>query len=107
MNWVFISIIAVTVGQWATCGFSFALLLSIIGRLIFLARLVGSVVPIKTVTAFEAADLFFVLLGLIFTKAPINWVETILTIGFCAITWLLYIIDDRFYLYVVEDDEEE
>ena len=74
MNWVFISIIAVTVGQWVTCGFSFAL---------------------------------FVLLGLIFTKAPINWVETVLTIGFCAITWLLYIIDDRFYLYVVEDDEEE
>lgn len=107
MNWVFISIIILTAGQWAACGFGFGLLISTIGRLIFLGRLLGSVVPIKTLAGFEVADLFCLLLYLVFTKSPINWVDTVLTVVFCAVICLLYFIDDRFYLYIVEEEKEE
>jgi len=107
MNWVFASIIALTVGQTAICGFSFALFLSYVGRIIFLLRRLGTVAPYKVSVGFEAADLFFVMLGLIFTKAQRDWVSTIFMLLFCAGVCLLYVIDDRFYLYVVSEDEDE
>ena len=50
MNWVFISLILISVGQTAVCGFGFTMLISYIGRLIFLLRRIGSVVPYKAVS---------------------------------------------------------
>lgn len=107
MNWVFASIIALTIGQVASCGFSFAALLSIIGRLVFFLRMVGSVVPGKVSMGFEAANLFFVFLGIVFSKHGVDWVGVLLSLLFCGLVCLLYVIDDRFYLYVVADDDRE
>lgn len=106
MNWVFISVILLTFGQTFVCGFSLTMLISYIGRIVFLLRCIGSVVPYKVSLGFEAANLFFVLLGIIFSKSGVDWVGTSLTFLFCAVICLLYAIDDRFYLYVVVDDED-
>lgn len=78
-----------------------------IGRLIFLLRRIGSVVPYKVSVGFEAAHLFFTFLGIIFTKSGVNWVNVLFTLLFCAIVCMIYVIDDRFYLYVVVDDTDE
>ena len=107
MNWVFISLILISVGQTAVCGFGFTMLISYIGRLIFLLRRIGSVVPYKVSVGFEAAHLFFTFLGVIFTKSGVNWVNVLFTLLFCAIVCMIYVIDDRFYLYVVVDDTDE
>lgn len=106
MNWVFISLILLTVGQTAVCGFGFSMFISYVGRLIFLLRRVGSVVPYKVSAGFEAAHLFFTFLGIIFTKSGVDWVNVVFTLLFCSIICLIYVIDDRFYLYVVVDDDD-
>lgn len=107
MNWVFASLLLITAGQTAVCGFGFTMLISYIGRLIFLLRRIGSVVPYKVSVGFEAAHLFFTFLGIIFTKSSIDWVNVVFTLLFCSIVCLIYVVDDRFYLYVVVDDDEE
>lgn len=107
MNWVFISIMGLTVLQTITCGFSFPLLVSILGRFVFLLRLVGAVVPVKVSLGFEAARFFFTCLAIIFSKNGVDWVNVVLSILFTAVVCGLYIIDERFYLYVVDDDVED
>jgi hypothetical protein len=107
MNWVFVSILALSIGQTAVCGFGWTLLISYIGRLLFLLRAFGTVVPYKVSLGFEAAHLFFVALGIIFTKGSVDWWGALLSTLFGIATCLLYLIDDRFYLYVVADDQEE
>lgn len=105
MGWVLISLLGVTVLQTVLCGFSFLLLLSFIGRGIFLLRRIGTVVPYKVSMALEAAHAFLLLVGVIFTKTGVDWVNVILTLLFCGITCLIYLIDDRFYLYVEVDED--
>lgn len=107
MNWVFISLILLTVGQTAVCGFGFTMLISYVGRAIFLLRAVGTVVPFKVSVGFEAAHLFLMCVGIIFTKSGVDWLNALFTLLFCAAVCLLYIIDTQFYLYVVADDEDE
>lgn len=107
MNWVFINILLLSVGQTVLCGFSFPLLISFIGRAAFLLRLVGSVIPIKVSLGFEAADLFFVLLGIIFARGGHDWVNIAATLLFCALVAIHYLVDDSLYLYVVADEKEE
>lgn len=107
MNWVFISLVLLTVGQTTVCGFGFTMAISYIGRFIFLLRCVGSVVPYKVSVGCEAAHLFFTLLGIVFSKSGVDWIGTLLTLLFCAMSCLLYVVDDRFYLYVVVDDEDD
>lgn len=85
----------------------YTMLISYIGRLIFLLRRIGSVVPYKVSVGFEAAHLFFTFLGIIFTKSGVDWVNVLFTLLFCAIVCMIYVIDDRFYLYVVVDDTDE
>jgi hypothetical protein len=93
--------------QGVLCGFSFALLCACLGRLVFLFRLFGTVIPSKVSIGFEAACLFFVLLGVVFTKSAVAWGNVVGMLVFGAMICLLYFIDDRFYLYVVTDDIEE
>lgn len=107
MNLVFISVIVLSVLQWFVCGFSWALLLSYIGRLIFLSRLIGAVVPVKVSMGMEVAHLFFVFIGIIFSKGGNDWINIGLTVLFSALCCLLYFIDNAYYVYVVEDDDNE
>ena len=71
-------------------------------------RLVGAVIPIKVSFALEVTNLFFVALGIVFAgEAGVDWPNVGLTVVFCGLASLLYWIDNAFYLYVVEDDNEE
>lgn len=107
MNLVFISLMLLTVIQQVVCGFSWPLLFSYIGRVLFLMRLIGSVIPIKVSLVFEGIHLFIVLLIIVMTGTSDDWVVTGLTVLFCALSALLQVIDNAFYLYVVEDEKEE
>ena len=107
MNWVFISILSISALQIGVCGFSLPMFVSCIGRGLFLLRLIGSVIPVKVSLGFEAARLLLTFIALIFTKSGINWVSVLLIILFTGLVCFLYLIDDRLYLYVVEDDVEE
>ena len=106
MNWVFISIIIFTIIQTGVSGFGFCLLISYIGRVLFLFRLIGTVIPYKVSLGFEAAHLFFVAIGVIFSKGGVDWLSVLLSLLFCGIIAALYWIDDKFYLYVVVDDDD-
>lgn len=105
MNLVFISVILLTILQPIICGASLPMLLSFIGRIIFLARIIGSVVPIRVCMIFEAAHLFFPVLGLIMNGGVKDWVGFLLNIAICGVVCLIYIIDNANYLYVFEDDD--
>lgn len=107
MNWVFISLILATIGQTAVCGFGFTMFISYLGRLLFLLRCVGSVIPFRVSIGFEAAHLFFLALSLVFSKVQINWPNVLFTVLFTLLACLLYVIDDQFYLYVVADDPDK
>ena len=107
MNWVFISIYVVTAAQAVICGFGPAMFISCIGRCLFLMRSCVSVVPIKVSIWFEAAHLFFTLLGVVFSKNGIDIIDVLLSVLFGLAVCLLYIIDDQFYLYTVVDDDDD
>lgn len=106
MNWVFTSIIINTVLQVSITHFRWTMLFSIVGRVLFLLRLVGCIIPSKVSMGFEIAHGFFIVLGIIFSKSELEWGSILLTALFCAITCLLYFIDDTFYLYITRDEEE-
>lgn len=105
MGWVLISLLGLTVLQTAVCGFTFPLLFSYIGRVIFLLRMIGTVVPHKVSLVLEAVHLFLVFVGVIFTKSGVDWLGVLLTLLFCGAVCLVYFIDDKFYLYVEEEEE--
>ncbi len=106
MNLVFISIIALTVVQRILCGFSWLMFFSYIGRIIFLTRIIGAVVNYKVSLTFEGIHLAFVLLGLIMNGIPQDWITMLIDVGMCLAVAALVWIDNTFYLYVVEDDDE-
>lgn len=106
MYWVFLSIIFLSVAQLFLCGLSWPLFLSLVGRALFLLRLGGTIVPYKVSKGFEAANLFFVCLGIIFSKSG-DW-SMLFAMALCsATTCLFYFIDERYFLYVVVDEDEK
>lgn len=69
-------------------------------------RRIGSIVPCKVSIGFEMAHMFFVVLGIVFTKGSIDWLGTLWALLFCLAICILYFIDDTFYLYVVTDEND-
>ena len=107
MNLVFASVLIIAVLQTALAGFHLPLLISYIGRMMFLCRMLGTVINVKYCYWMELAHLFFLFIGLVFNGSNTDWRSLLLNIAGCALTALLYFIDDKNYLYVVEDDVEE
>lgn len=107
MNLVFGSIILLAVANLIVCHLSIGLFLGLIGRALFLFRLLGAVIPIKASIIMEGCNLFCVFIALIFNKGPVYWPTILASVGFSAATILLYFLDNRYYLYVVEDEKEE
>lgn len=111
MNWVFISIIAVTVLQLiATKGIKWAFisyLVMLIVRVMFLLRMQGIVFKTKPLWITEAfiVGMQFVLCTLF--KDTANWLAFALYIVFTLIVIAIEFIDDKFYIYTVEDDKED
>ena len=111
MNWVFGSIIVCTLLQLFACRslkFAFlSLLIMLIVRILFLLRSQGIVFKTKPLWITE---IFIVgaqvVLGSI-SKSQYNWIVfllyTVITLTVIGIEY----IDDKFYIYTVEDDEED
>lgn len=107
MSLVFISLAVLTVLQVIVCGFTLPLIFSLSGRILFLMRLLGSVIPIKVSLILEGCHLFFVFLPILMNAGSDDWVNVLLTLLLCAGCSLLYIIDNAMFLYVVEDDDDD
>ena len=106
MNLVFISIIVATILQRFIRGFSWLMILSYIGRAIFLTRAIGAVVNYKVSLAFEGVHLAFLALDFIMNGIPTNWPLVLFDALMCVLVAFLIFIDNAFYLYIVEDDDE-
>ena len=107
MNLVFISIILATVTQRVLLGFSWLMIFSYIGRIIFLTRVIGAVVSYKVSCAFEAIHAGLVVLGIIMNGIPQDWPHVLIDLALCLFVVTMMFIDNALYLYVVEDEEEE
>jgi hypothetical protein len=86
---------------------SLAVLAAIVGRIVFLARTLGAVVSVKVSIGFEVAGAFLLVVWLVFTKSPINWIEVLLFLIFSVASVLLQLFDDRLYLYIIDEEKEE
>lgn len=107
MNLVFISIILATVAQRLILGFSWLMIISYIGRIIFLTRIIGAVVNYKVSCVFEGVHVAFILLGVIMNGIPQDWPHVLIDVLLCLFVAALMFIDNSLYLYVVEDDDAE
>lgn len=107
MNWVFASIIGLAAGQVIVCGMSLGLLISIVGRIIYLLRAVIVVVPCKVSVWMEGLDFLLLIMGVVFKGPGANWGHVLFSMAFIGTTLLLYKIDTTYNLYVEEDDEDE
>jgi hypothetical protein len=56
---------------------------------------------------FEVAGGFLLLVWMIFTKAQISWIEILFFAVFCGISAVLQMLDDKLYLYVIEEDKDD
>lgn len=74
-----------------------------------MSRIIGATIYIKISRGFEIAACLVTIVGMIFTKNPIDWVSTLIFFVLCAASTALMYVDDKLYLYVVEDidDSEE
>lgn len=100
-----IILLLVTVGQAIICKFSLALLIAIIGRILFLLRARGVVIDFKISRNLEIAAIAVQIIGLIYSKHP-NWVGIVSTIIGCGASIFLMYLDTKLYLYITEDEEK-
>jgi hypothetical protein len=95
--------VILTLLQLFLFGFSFSLLLCIIGRFLFFLKLMGTGVKLGWSIGFEAAAVFFiVLIPVFFNSRP----ELLTFLGFtiaAIISTVLAVYDDAFYIYTEED----
>lgn len=107
MSWVFISIIIFTIIQLVAChGLKWlflAFLITLIARILFLGRLIGATVKVKSLAIAEAFSAGMLFLFNLLSKSATDWPKLLGYIVISAICCLIMFIDDTFYLYVTED----
>lgn len=100
MNWVFISILILSIAEGWLCGLPSAL--SILAGLLFILRFKGIVCPSKICFGLEVATAVFLALIILF-NIKIYIPQLFL---FTGLKSLIYWIDDKFFVYVTEDYNE-
>ena len=111
MNWVFISVLVCTGLQLICCrGIKFAFLsmiVMLVVRILFLLRMQGIVFKTKPLWITEGFVVGAqVVIGSI-SKGSYDWLAFIVYSLLTAIVIGIEFVDDKFYVYTVEDDEEE
>lgn len=110
MNWVFISILLVTVFQWlfthSMSWFFLSFLVSLISRGLFLSRMIGASISASVLIKVELASIVLLLVCSVVGKSK-DILDIIIYILLSIVSCLFMFIDDKFYLYIVEDDKEE
>lgn len=111
MNWVFISIISCTLLQMIFCrGLKFAflsLLVMLIARVLFLLRSQGIVFKTKPLWITEAFVVGAQLVLGSISSSSYNWLVFLLYAVLTGVVVGVEFIDDKFYIYTVEDDKED
>lgn len=107
MSWVFISIIIFTVLQAIACRtikwFFLGFLVTLIARALFMGRLIGATVKVKSLMITEAFSAGMLLVFNIISKSGVNYIGLLLYLIISGLCCFIMFIDDTFYLYVTED----
>lgn len=107
MSVIIVMLILVTIGQVLVCHFSLWWIISIVARIMFCCRVIGATFKFKKIRNIEiAAFVCMFVFNLIFSKNGMPWVRLLLYILFSGAAVLLEWLDDRLYVYVVENEED-
>lgn len=97
-----------TVIQLFVCKFSLWFLLSVIARLLFSCRAIGATFKVKTLAIVEIVAIACMWLWhIVFKGDGFPWLKFGLFILFNAISCFLMYVDEIFYVYVIEDVEDD
>ena len=107
MIWVLLIPSLASLAQLLLCGFSLYWLIAIIGRILFMLRFVGANFTLSTIRGFEVASLFVMCVGILFTKTGVDWSSKFIFCLCSLISYVTMLIDDKLFLYVTEDYNEE
>ena len=100
-----IIVTVLTVIQIITCGFSFWLFLSLIGRLMFMARAIGIILKSKHSAIMEGVGVGTLMLWeSLFSKDHMNWKAIIIYLVIGALIAGIEVLDDILFIYTTEDD---
>ena len=107
MNVITILIILTTIGQLIVCHFSLWWIIALCCRIMFMARIIGATFKVKKLAIGEGVAWASMLLWhMIFSKGALPWSRIGLFLLFSFIVVILMFIDDFFYVYVVEDEDD-
>ena len=107
MSVIMFFVIASTVGQLLTCGFSLWWIVSLICRMIFILRSFGIIFKTKPLFVGEGFSLGMMLLWyFLFRKESIPWLTILLTVLFTGLVVFLEWLDGILYVYEVIDEED-
>lgn len=108
MSVIIVLLILTTVAQTVLCHFSLWILMVIIDRLLFMCRAIGATFKVKSLTICEGVALgAMVLFNMMFAADNFPWIRILLFAVFSIVSVILMYIDDIFYVYVIEDAEDE
>lgn len=111
MNWVFISIGICTLLQLICCRdikFAFlSLFIMLIVRILFLLRTQGIVFKTKPLWITEAFIVGAQLVIGAISSGKYNWLQLLLYIALTLIVVGIEFIDDKFFIYTVEEEKED
>jgi hypothetical protein len=88
-------------------GFGFSIFIALIARILFMLRVVGKSIDIKVLIGFEIASLACILIIMVMAASLQKLTFLLACMGFSLVCSVIYIIDQKFYVYVTEDYKEE
>lgn len=107
MSVIIFLLILCSIAQFVFCHFSLWVIIVLIDRLLFACRIVGATFKVKSLAICEGVALgAMVLFNMMFASESFPWLRILLFAVFSSLSVLLMYIDDVFYVYVVEDDDE-
>ena len=108
MNLIIILLTLLTIVQLIVCHFSLWWIIVLICRCLFAMRIVGATFKVKKLVIGEGVAFASMLVwNMLFAKGHLPWARIGLFLLFTAISAVLMFIDDIFYVYVIEDDDDE
>lgn len=93
---------ALSILQLLICGFSLSFLISVVARILFLAKLLGMRIKLSVTTVMELASVFVLLLIPVIFKSRISWLSVVVTLLIALVSITLAWYDDHFYVYTEE-----
>lgn len=104
MLWVLVALGSMQVAEILFCGFNIMTLFSLIPRIMFTARIAGTVFKASTLAILEfvAVGLWLIWRAAILRK--FTWMGFLVILACAIISSIIYVVDTESYVYIVEDD---